>query len=409
MFQSAQMVSYRVPDLEQAKQWYRALLNQEPSFDSPLAVVFTVGSSILTLVPAADPPREDERCVAFWKVDDIEAAYQRLLASGALARAEIALLMLRSRVAKVVDPFGNVVGLMSTSDPQRSVDERPSESALTVAFCRALAYHETRAELRGPDSLAEIFLSEEGQRPLRDAAARAWLVEKFSGTYGYFFARTAYLDQVVQAALRQGVPQIVFLGAGYDTRAYRFADLIGTTRIFELDSAATQRRKRQMLQQAAVAVPAQVAYVSINFEKEKLAEVLDRAGFDKSQRTLFMWEGVTYYLTAQIVDDTLAFVRHHAAAGSTIAFDYQVQAPDMASRPGAQAVLDAWRQAYSSEPVRFGIDEGTLAAFLSSRGYRLLEHLSAEELERRYLTLRDGTLGAKVVALFALAQAKVSA
>ena len=79
MFQSAQMVSYRVRDLEKAKQWYRAALGCEPAFDSPLAVIFRAGTSTLVLVPTGDAARDDERSLAFWTVDDIEAAYERLL------------------------------------------------------------------------------------------------------------------------------------------------------------------------------------------------------------------------------------------------------------------------------------------------------------------------------------------
>lgn len=56
-------------------------------------------------------------------------------------------------------------------------------------------------------------------------------------------------------ALRENLPQVVFLGAGYDSRPYRFQDLLRNTRIFELDIASTQQRKRQVLERAGVAIP----------------------------------------------------------------------------------------------------------------------------------------------------------
>jgi methyltransferase (TIGR00027 family) len=409
MFQSAQMVSYRVPDLARAKQWYQAALGCAPAFDSPLAVVFTAGTSTLVLLPTGDVTRDDERGLTYWTVDDIEAAYKRLIESGASSRAEIGLLMMRQRVAKVVDPFGNVLGLISNADKRRSADARPSESALTVALCRALAAHETRDALRGPDKLAELFLSDEARRSLDAPAARTWLLEKMAALYYYLLARTAYLDRAVETALAEGVAQVVLLGAGYDTRAHRLAPLIGPARVFEVDVAPTQRRKRQILEQAAVATPPQLVYVSINFEKEGLADVLDDAGFDRQKRTLWIWEGVTYYLSAQAVDVTLEVIRKQSPSGSALCFDYLVQAPDMESRPGVKEMLAGWRAAYSSEPVQFGIEEGTIGAFLSAHGYQLAEHLSSQDLERRYLLLPDGSLPGRILPIFSLVQARVIA
>jgi methyltransferase (TIGR00027 family) len=362
----------------------------------------------MSLLPAESKPEGDAGGVAFWNVDDIDRAYGRLIEAGAHPVTEITLLMTKSRIARLRDPFGNIIGIISASEKKISVEDRPSESALTVAFCRALATYEEREEIRGPDNLAGLFLAEEGKKPLKDPAARKWLIEKFGGTYEYFIARTVYGDRVFQQALRERTPQIVFLGAGYDTRPHRFRELIQRTRIFELDALPTQQRKREMLGRADVDAPPQLVYVPINFEKETMAQALFNAGFDRSQKTLFVWEGVTYYLTPDAVDATFAFVRDNSPAGSTICFDYMIQAPDVQDRYGVKAVFEAWRRAYSSERVQFGIDEGCIDTFLSRRGYRLLENLTPEQIEKRFLTLRDGTLAGRAVALFNLALAEVT-
>jgi methyltransferase (TIGR00027 family) len=315
--------------------------------------------------------------------------------------------MLKSRVARVVDPFGNIVGIISASEKNKSVEARPSESALTVAFCRALAANDDREEVKGPDYLAEIFLVEEGKKSLKNPVAREWMIKRFAGTYEYFIARTAYFDEIVQRALRESVPQIVFLGAGYDTRAYRFGNLIKGTRIFELDTLATQQRKRQLLDQAKVAIPPQVDFVSINFERGSLAEALSKAGFDKNKTSVFIWEGVTYYLSPEAVDDTLAFVKSNSPAGSAICFDYVIQAPDISERYGVKQVFEAWRTTYSSERVQFGVDEGRIESFLSKRGFRMLEHLAPMQMEMKFLVLRDGSLAGRVLALFSMVHASV--
>ena len=151
MFNSLKNVTYPVPDIDRARQWYREILDREPVLDSPFYVKFLVGEAALTLVPAANGrPHPDGGTVAYWGVADIEVAYRRLLDCGATSQAEIST-SLNIRVARVVDPFGNVIGLIDTlTDAKKgAVENQPSESALTVAFCRALATLEEQPERRG--------------------------------------------------------------------------------------------------------------------------------------------------------------------------------------------------------------------------------------------------------------------
>ncbi|MCB0227063.1 MAG: VOC family protein, partial [Anaerolineae bacterium] len=90
MFKSLSSVTYQVADLEQAGQWYRAVLGQEPALNSPFLVTFLIGNAALNLIAADKPsPVSDERVVAYWSVDDIDTAYRRLLELGAVPRAEI--------------------------------------------------------------------------------------------------------------------------------------------------------------------------------------------------------------------------------------------------------------------------------------------------------------------------------
>ncbi len=121
-------------------------------------------------------------------------------------------------------------------------------------------------------------------------------------------ARTAYFDSLFVDALKNNFPQIVLLGAGYDTRAYRFAKLNRDTQIFELDITPTQDRKKGCLKKARVDIPQGVKLVPIDFNKESLKDVLEEAGHKKQEQTLFIWEGVSYYLDAESVDATLGFV-----------------------------------------------------------------------------------------------------
>jgi methyltransferase (TIGR00027 family) len=295
------------------------------------------------------------------------------------------------------------------SSRNAALEDQPSASAMNVARCRAIAAHEPREEIRGPDYLAEIFLGEDAQKSLRDLAAHAMILKKLAavspGGYEYFVARTAYLDAVVEQALRDNIPQLVFLGAGYDTRSYRLS--IQDTRIFELDSRATQQHKRSLLEQAHVAIPEQLTFLAIDFTRDSMADVLFKAGYAKDQKTLFIWEGVSYYLPPQTVDDTLNFVRLHSPAGSIICFDYMISASDMENRFGAKQAREAMQAMYTAEPLQFDLEEGQVAAFLAERGFQIVDHLTAETMQQRYLTLRDGSLAGQVLDLFGLVQASV--
>ncbi len=409
MFQSLDRVVYQVTDIQQAQNWYSNLLKTEPVFSSPLIVIYRIGSSSLALVPTENASRNNERVVAFWSVAEIDTAFQLMLDAGATKHTDITPI-LNTKIAKVVDPFGNIIGITGKDSANpKSLEDKPSETAMTVAFCRALATVDEREELRGPDNLAEIFLTEDSKRPLKDQAARKWVMDNLmtGGVYEYFIARTAYLDQVVADALRENVPQIVFLGAGYDTRSYRLLELIRDTKIFEVDISSTQKRKKQLLEVARISIPEQLTFIAINFEKDSFTEVFAEAGYDKHKRTLFVWEGVTYYLTPEAVDTTLDFIKNNSPAGSMICFDYSIDAPDIDERYGVKQTRESMKATYTAERVQFKIAEGTVASFLAERSYEITDHLTPEEMERKYLTLRDGTLAGKVVANLYLVRASV--
>ncbi len=289
------------------------------------------------------------------------------------------------------------------------LQDQPSASAMNVALCRAIAAHDPRAAIRGRDTLAELMLDDAARASLKDPAIHSLILKKVTafapGTYEYFIARTAYLDAVVEQALRDPMPQIVLLGAGYDTRAHRFAALNGATTIFELDTPATQQHKRALLARAGVTDPERLVYVPIDFTRESLAGALARAGYSERELALFVWEGVTYYLSPQAVDQTLDAVRRHSPAGSTLCFDYMIAVADLADRFGAQHARNAMQATYTAEPLGFDLEPGAVADFLAARGFRVVEHLATADLERRYLTLEDGTLAAPMLDLFGLVRA----
>ena len=396
MFKSLKRITYPVTDLDKAKQWYSGILNAQPVFDTPFAVIFNVGDCSLSLSKVVPPAQEcAERVDTYWEVDDIDAAFQRLVESGAQTHTPVRA-VLNIRIAKVIDPFGNLIGITGSAlDARgRSVENQPSETAMTAAFCRALAAKDERAEIKGQDYLAEIFLTDEAKKPLADYPSRKWTIQNLvtSTLYGYFLSRTAYIDALFRKSLAEHVRQIVLLGAGYDTRPYRYRESLGSTRIFELDISSTQNRKIELLSRARIDIPDQVSFVSINFRVDNLEDVLRKAGFDDHAWTLFIWEGVTYYLTEAAIANTLRVIRTVTASGSIVCFDYMTEKLDSIN---------------AAEPFQFWMSRNSLEPYLANLGFRTLEHIDSKEMEKRYLTLQDGTLAEKGLAHFCLVQAGV--
>lgn len=219
---------------------------------------------------------------------------------------------------------------------------------------------------------------------MRDATER--LIESlFAGHHYYVIARTRYFDDVLAAALADPVEQLVILGAGYDSRALRFADRLSRTTVFEVDHPATSLVKRMAIHRVGpdgLAPP--ITYVSVDFEVDTLVDRLTESGYVRGARTVFLWEGVTPYLDAAAVDRTLEFVRSCSAPGSVVVFDYILRSvvEGGCTLRGAQKEADKMRK--TDEPLVFGIPEGQAPAFLATRGFRDVVDIGAVELKQSY-------------------------
>jgi len=227
------------------------------------------------------------------------------------------------------------------------------------------------------------------------------------GIYEYTLARTAFFDNVFIDALNKNIPQIVLLGAGYDTRAYRFAKLNNATKIIELDIATTQNRKKKCLKKAQIDIPKHVTLVPINFDKESLKNVLEKAGYDNNEKTLFIWEGVSYYLEPESVDATLEFVNNSSHNESVIAFDYAISISEenINNYYGVKEFAQTWRKHRSNELFSFAIDEGKIESFLEQKGLRIVNHLDNKEIEKTFLLNENGSLIGQITGSFRFAMA----
>lgn len=209
-----------------------------------------------------------------------------------------------------------------------------------------------------------------------------WFIDRrWSGALASLVIRTRLIDDALADALAAGVTQVVILGSGFDSRAYRTAGLSGG-QVFELDRREVLNAKREAVERMLGAPPAQVVYVPIDFERDDLAQKLGESGY-RAEPSFFIWEGVTSYLTARGVDDTLRRIRAISPPGSEIVFTYLDRRALNGSRPG----LASWATTVdrASERFTFGFDPAELPGYLAERGFELIDDVSTAQAAPRYL------------------------
>lgn len=213
--------------------------------------------------------------------------------------------------------------------------------------------------------------------------------------------RTRFIEEKLAEAVANGATQLVILGAGFDTRAYRLTELLKAVRVFEVDTPSTQDYKRRRVEKAGIDVPANLRYVPVDFRRNELESALAAEGYDSSQITFFIWEGVTMYLTEAAIEETLRWIGRQAK-GSTLVFDFVYRATIdflantsvMANLPEqAQQAIARVRKLEAGEPWLFGIPNGEEAGFLGKFGIavKTLLPIGGEESRKRYLTRSDGS------------------
>ena len=267
------------------------------------------------------------------------------------------------------------------------IEGRASRTAVQQAGIRAVESLLPAGRRVCYDPLAIVFLDEKLQRRyrlcLKNSFMRAvwiWSVRKDpGGTRAEGVARTRYIDDYSQACVSGGVEQVVILGAGFDTRAYRLEGF-KKVKVFEVDHPSTQKMKMARLRGVIRELPSWVTFVPVDFEKDKLDEKLLSAGYRRDLKTLFIWEGVTPYLTAESVDRTLSLVVANSGRGSSIIFDYLYASAVEPNSKVRWAMALQRRSERLGEPLKFGIEGSEIEAFLAARGFSEVKRITASAL-----------------------------
>lgn len=278
-----------------------------------------------------------------------------------------------------------------TADAQNHVARRPSRTAQLMAVQRGLESARPAQTRLFQDPLAGRFVSPAWRVALR--GARLVVVRRAieaiydlvggPGPRASAIARTKLIDDLIADAA-PSIDQLVILGAGYDTRAHRL-DCLSDRAVYEVDHPNTQAAKRTVLARAKPPAAAVRRYVAVDFERDELTAALIASGYQPAQRTMFLWEGVTQYLSSEAVDKTLSAIHHAARQGDTLVFTY---VDDAVVRGEHDRFPEAARWLHGTakrgEPWIFGLTTADLRDYLRRRGFCLVSDLSTREAGERY-------------------------
>jgi methyltransferase (TIGR00027 family) len=253
---------------------------------------------------------------------------------------------------------------------------QPSRTAQRAAAHRAAHQLLEHGRIFHDPLAVQILGEDQGTLDLKAAQAPGQ-----RGMRLYIAARTRFAESAVAAAYARGTRQLVMLGAGLDTFAYRNPH--EGLRVFEVDHPATQAWKRQRLAEAGMAVPQSLAFAPVDFERVSLAEGLDASGFDAAAPAIFTWLGVVPYLTEPAVFATLGFIAG-LARGSEVVFTYSDPPASMPAERAAAHRRRAGRVADLGEPWLTYFTPAALHPRLRTLGFGEIEDLGPTKVAILY-------------------------
>ena len=219
---------------------------------------------------------------------------------------------------------------------------------------------------------------------MRLKSLRDWMVriteKDMPGLWSCMMCRKRYIDENLLASLNQ-VDAVLNLGAGFDTRAYRF-QAFNNIPVWELDQPQNIKPKRAQLIKIFGKIPSHVKLVPIDFDHEDLASVLQANGYSNDVRTFFIWEAVTQYLTEKGIRTTFDFLAR-AASGSRLTFTYVLK--DFLEGRAMYGWEKGYKKFVENKIWIFGMEPEAWPDFLKGYGWRVIEDVGYEEMADKYV------------------------
>ncbi|HUH66494.1 MAG TPA: class I SAM-dependent methyltransferase [Syntrophales bacterium] len=263
-----------------------------------------------------------------------------------------------------------------------------SITAEIMAFHRATEMLRPEDERVCQDPFAVKFLSQEWAEIFTERQRLTALAiesaKKFPGINGAVVARARFIDEIVLQYVEEGLAQIAILGAGYDSRAYRIQEIKENVTVFEVDDPSTQEIKIERLIKIFGEKPGHVRFVPIDFVSDDLKTRLMEHAYDPQKRTLFIMEGLIFYLPAQVIDRIFTFIAKHGGFSGAVVFDYLP--PSVINGTSDRTEVQNFRKDLENygEYLRFGLESNELATFLMQRGFELKKNINAPDLRAKY-------------------------
>lgn len=252
------------------------------------------------------------------------------------------------------------------------VSERAAPLAATAKMTAAArALESERPERLFADPLAAALAGEEGFRLMRE-----WRLPGMPVENPTLAARTRFYDDSLLAAVARGARQIVLLGAGMDTRAFRL-ELPSDAVVFELDEPVLLEHKREILEREGARPRARRVALAVDLCDAGWPRALLAAGFAPAVASFFALEAVSWCLAESEVGALLDALGPLAAPGSVLGVDVlsrdYLRSPALLSLLPLATALGIYWQFGTNDPV----------GFLAEHGWEARAH-RADELARRY-------------------------
>ena len=185
--------------------------------------------------------------------------------------------------------------------------------------------------------------------------------------------RVLMFDKIIEKYVDE-MEQIVIPGAGFDLIALQFTKG-KEVKVFELDQVKTLDVKIETLKKAGIKHD-WISYIPVDYATESWIDKLLGAGYDKTKKTLFLWQSVSLFLEVDIVKETIKDMADLCVPGSIIAQDFYSKA--YISGEASKAVKRASRMIQKREPWKFGLDmsndpNAAVESFLKDCGLKITE------------------------------------
>jgi len=278
----------------------------------------------------------------------------------------------------------------------RRIENKSSRTAGFICMYRAASYLAKNGLYKSEDYIAPRLLP----GPLKFLIKYKLINFKWpffpKGIYEYVIARTKYLDNIFKESMENGMEQILLFGAGFDTRAVRFAGKNMKTKIFELDTLYTQTAKIEQFKKRNISIPKNTIFIPMDFHVDSVSEKLESNGFNRNKTTLFIMEGIIQYLNKESVDKLFKLIYELSVPGSRAVFDY-IYASVLRRENIYYGESNIYKKVNSArEPWLFGIEKGGMEAFVKNYHFNLIENLNSEDLEKMFFRDECGNVIAKI-------------